>query len=388
MTIISSKSPGNVIASADFNAVLNKIQNGSDTDIRLSGSTTNDIKLITLSRNCATTSEPLVRLSIANASDSQAILNIVNSGTGPDFTKSSVFIFKNQLEIGTSTRGCQIYSTASDNFNIKTWTNTPNPNFKLHCGDGAGGTSWTWISAEGTSYGRLDLMPNGGYVNIGRLATSQTVNCLNIYNTGSGSHIYMQPKSSAPTTSLSDGCIYYDSSKKSLMSYDGTNWKEVGGGMKQFTWFLASGNFEDTITTYPLADTWYYGPTRYTMPVATLGTNIKAYRITFFCGSRYGDPYPDNAHKFALRISVDNGSNWYSLWEAQLSGPGSGDIFMSTIDLGSSGVTMTDNILIKHAGQANSTPNSDWNCFCKTMKNRDNGSTYVDIPVYVVIDYK
>lgn len=82
MAIVTAKSPGNVIASSDFNAIVNKIQNGTDSDIRLSGSTTSDIKLLELSRNCATTSEPLISASLSNVTDSQQIASFTNAGTG------------------------------------------------------------------------------------------------------------------------------------------------------------------------------------------------------------------------------------------------------------------------------------------------------------------
>ena len=57
-------------------------------------------------------------------------------------------------------------STAADNFQLKTWTNTPNPNFYIAMGDGAGGYSKRWISGEGVA-GNLALVPDGGDVTVG-----------------------------------------------------------------------------------------------------------------------------------------------------------------------------------------------------------------------------
>jgi len=43
MTTISSKSPGDSITSADFNVVVNKIQNGTDNDVKIVGKNNTDV---------------------------------------------------------------------------------------------------------------------------------------------------------------------------------------------------------------------------------------------------------------------------------------------------------------------------------------------------------
>lgn len=88
MTIITSKSIGEIVASTDINAIVNKIQNGTDNDIKLSGITTSDATLLSLSRNQPTTTLPLVSFTISNASDSQPVISISNAGTNSDIYKT------------------------------------------------------------------------------------------------------------------------------------------------------------------------------------------------------------------------------------------------------------------------------------------------------------
>ena len=74
MTDIGNKSTGNVISSSDFNAIVNKIQNGTDLDVVISSTVANnDNKVnLTLTQN-DTTNNP-------------AALSIVNTGTGAVIT--------------------------------------------------------------------------------------------------------------------------------------------------------------------------------------------------------------------------------------------------------------------------------------------------------------
>ncbi len=59
------------------------------------------------------------------------------------------------LEVGTSTRGALLYSTAADNFRFHTYTNTPNPNIRIGYGNGSGG--------QDTSSEYIDM--NAGEIN-------------------------------------------------------------------------------------------------------------------------------------------------------------------------------------------------------------------------------
>lgn len=80
--IIGTKSIGEIVASSDVNSIVNKIQNGTDTDVKISALTTIDTTLLTVSRNQTTTTVPLLDLSINNAGDSQPIIKLTNAGTG------------------------------------------------------------------------------------------------------------------------------------------------------------------------------------------------------------------------------------------------------------------------------------------------------------------
>lgn len=279
MTLISVKASGDVIASSDFNAVLNKIQNGSDTDIKLNGSTTSDIKLINLVKNVASATEPMVHLSQTNSSANCRILTINSAGImgSVAITNSNSAVSTNEglLNIGSVgltndtaliylqttslMSGDSTFLKISDQYASTNVTrgmlnivgsNASRTSSLLTLSNSSTSGDWT-IKASSVYLGIYSTVSGAGYagkfyctgaVNATALVAqidnaSATGTSIVVYNNGSGvgivcaangtgSPIKLTPMS-APTTSLSAGCLYVSSSNN-LYLYDGIKWKGVG----------------------------------------------------------------------------------------------------------------------------------------------------------------
>ena len=102
----------------------------------------------------------------SDGSEYQYFSGSVGIGTSSPDEKLDV---KGVLEVGTGSRGAQFSSTVSDNFVLKTYTNTPNPNLWIGYGNGAGGqdNSREYIAMNG---GKIMLM--NGNVGIGTTTPS------------------------------------------------------------------------------------------------------------------------------------------------------------------------------------------------------------------------
>ena len=85
----------------------------------------------------------------------------VGIGTSSPDTKLDV---NGVLEVGSGSRGAQLSSSAGDNFVLKTYTNTPNPNLWIGYGDGSGGQD---NSREYISMNANKFMLMNGNVGIG-----------------------------------------------------------------------------------------------------------------------------------------------------------------------------------------------------------------------------
>jgi hypothetical protein len=141
------------------------------------------------------------------------------------------------LEVGTGPRGAILQSTYSDNFQLFTYTNTPNPNLWIGYGNGAGGqdTSREYISMNA---GKIMLM--NGNVGIGTTAPTDKLHIYNGYlridspDLGWGTNqriVSYGPLSFQPDTDNSgDPYIYFLNPAGSPTVFINTNSGNVGIG--------------------------------------------------------------------------------------------------------------------------------------------------------------
>lgn len=104
MTIVSAKSPGNVIGSTDFNAVVNKIQNGTDNSVIIDST-------VPIGGN-----KPCITLTQNDTSNNPNAITIVQNTTGYNIHSTNNSTTRNvsiiQGNSGTGT-GLYVYSNAS-----------------------------------------------------------------------------------------------------------------------------------------------------------------------------------------------------------------------------------------------------------------------------------
>ena len=180
-----------------------------------------------MTRNGSTGSYTTV-LTVRDNSDGTG--NVGIGTTGPD----SKLDINGPLEVGTSDRGVMLTSSATDNFQLKTWDDNPNPNFYIGMGDGAGGWSRRWIGAEGTG-GNLFLVPDGGNVGIGTTGPSEE---LVVLRNQAGANTVLQ------VANLAD-----DSSADAVVSLE----THATGG-NPFVHFLAQGDIDYSIGMHNTGD--------------------------------------------------------------------------------------------------------------------------------------
>lgn len=89
-----------------------------------------------------------------NGSEKVRVANSGDVGIGTTVPNNKLDI-KGNLEVGAASRGAILRSSATDNFQLHTWASTPNPNFDIGIGDGAGGIATTWL--HGDSAGNVGI---------------------------------------------------------------------------------------------------------------------------------------------------------------------------------------------------------------------------------------